>query len=353
MQPLPPVPEMQKAYQRRDASYDGIFILGVRSTGIFCRPSCSSRKPKPENVEFFRTPREALFAGFRPCKRCKPMMAVGSAPPWVERLLAEVERDPAQRLNDGSIRKLGIEPARARRYFQKTFGMTFHTYCRGRRLGAALQEIRNGARLDDVALGHGFESHSGFRDAFSRTFGTPPGKARTTDSIVFTWIESPLGAMIAGATPTALVLLEFTDRRMLATQIATLYRLFKRPIVPGENAVLRQLKQELSEYFERKRKHFSVPLDFPGSEFQREVWDSLRKIPYGATVSYEQLAKSIGRKTAQRAVGHTNGLNRLAIVIPCHRVITKGGKLGGYGGGVWRKQALLELERGERQLLVA
>ncbi len=353
MQTLPPIAEMQEAYLTRNASYDGIFVLGVRSTGIFCRPSCPSRKPKPENVEFYATPREAVFAGFRPCKRCRPMVAVGTPPPWVEQLLSEVDRNPSRRLSDHDIRALGVDPVRARRYFQKNLGMTFQTYCRGRRLGTALMEIRKGARLDDVALGHGFESHSGFREAFTKAFGTPPGKARSSESILFTWIESPLGAMLAGATSTALVLLEFTDRRMLATQIETLYRLFKRPIVPGENAILRQLRQELAEYFDRKRRRFTVPIDFPGSEFQREVWQALLKIPYGSTVSYEELARSIGRTNAQRAVGHSNGLNRLAIVVPCHRVVNKGGKLGGYGGGIWRKQALLELERGERLLRVA
>ena len=353
MQTLPPIAEMQEAYLTRNASYDGIFVLGVRSTGIFCRPSCPSRKPKPENVEFYATPREAVFAGYRPCKRCRPMVAVGTPPPWVEQLLSQVDRNPSTRLSDHDIRALGIDPARARRYFQKNLGMTFQTYCRGRRLGTALMEIRKGARLDDVALGHGFESHSGFREAFTKTFGTPPGKARSSESILFTWIESPLGAMLAGATSTALVLLEFTDRRMLASQIETLYRLFKRAIVPGENAILRQLRQELAEYFDRKRRRFTVPIDFPGSEFQREVWQALLKIPYGSTVSYEELARSIGRTNAQRAVGHSNGLNRLAIVVPCHRVVNKGGKLGGYGGGIWRKQALLELERGERLLRVA
>ncbi|MGA9119809.1 MAG: trifunctional transcriptional activator/DNA repair protein Ada/methylated-DNA--[protein]-cysteine S-methyltransferase [Bacteroidota bacterium] len=350
MPKLPPLTEMRNAYVRRDSSYDGVFVLGVRSTGIFCRPSCGARKPKPENVEFFATPREALFSGYRPCKRCKPMTAVGHAPPWVEQLLAAVDNDPTRRIRDSEIRSLGIDPSRARRYFQKTFGMTFQSYCRGRRLGRALQEIRKGVRLDEVALGHGFESHSGFREAFGRAFGTPPGKARTTEPILLTWIESPLGALIAGATSTSLVLLEFTERRMLATQIATLCRLYKRTIVPGENSVLKQVRRELSEYFSRKRERFSVPIEFPGSDFQRKVWQALQRIPYGATISYEELARSIGRRNAQRAVGHSNGLNRLAIVIPCHRVVNKDGKLGGYGGGIWRKQALLELEKGERVL---
>jgi AraC family transcriptional regulator of adaptative response/methylated-DNA-[protein]-cysteine methyltransferase len=183
-----------------------------------CRPSCPARKPQPKNVDFFATAREAVFAGYRPCKRCKPMTAAGEPPTWVRQLLSHVDRSPEQRISDDSIRKLGIDPARARRYFQSNYGMTFQAYCRGRRLGSALAQIRKGVKLDHVTLGHGYESHSGFRDAFARTFGTPPGKAQNTDCIVVTWIESPLGPLIAGATETHLVLLEFTERRMLEAQ---------------------------------------------------------------------------------------------------------------------------------------
>jgi AraC family transcriptional regulator of adaptative response/methylated-DNA-[protein]-cysteine methyltransferase len=163
-----------------------------------------------------------------------------------------------------------------------------------------------------------------------------------------TWIESPLGPLVAGATGENLVLLEFTDRRMLEAQVSTLGRLFKLPIVPGENAVLRRLRDELREYFAGKLRKFTVPLAFPGSEFQQRVWKGLLSIPYGSTLSYEGLAKKLNAPGAQRAVGHSNGLNRIAIVIPCHRVVNKDGKLGGYGGGLWRKRALLDLERGER-----
>jgi AraC family transcriptional regulator of adaptative response/methylated-DNA-[protein]-cysteine methyltransferase len=244
---------------------------------------------------------------------------------------------------------MDIEPARARRFFKKNYGMTFQAYCRSRRLGDAFAAIRKGARLDDVTFGHGFESHSGFRDAFARTFGTPPGRAPSTECITVGWIESPLGPLIAGATAENLVLLEFTDRRMLETQMETLRRHFKVPFIPGKNRILGSLKSELQRYFEGKLKRFSVPLAYPGSAFQQHVWEELLRIPYGSTVSYETLAERIKSPRAQRAVGHTNGLNRIAIVIPCHRVVNKNGELGGYGGGLWRKRALLDLERGERR----
>lgn len=350
MTPLPAAQEMERAYLARDASYDGVFFLAVRSTGIFCRPSCPARKPDPRNVEYYASAREAVFAGFRPCKRCRPMAAQGAPPEWIEDLLARVERDPAGRYSDSFLRSVGLDPARVRRYFHKTYGMTFQAYCRGRRLGKALQQIRLGADLDDVALGHGFDSHSGFRDAFARTFGTPPGKSREAECIVTAWIESPLGPLVVGATSRGICLLEFTDRRMLDTQFATLRKRFDVAIVPGENQHIKQLRSELNDYFKGSLKKFSVELVYPGTPFQQSVWEELQRIPYGKTVSYEGLARRIGSPAAQRAVGHANGLNRIAIVIPCHRVVNKNGKLGGYGGGLWRKQRLLSFERGERTL---
>ncbi len=347
MADLPPASEMERAYKTRDTSYDSIFFLAVRSTGIFCRPSCPARKPDPRNVEYYATAREAVFAGFRPCKRCDPMTAGGTPPPWIADLLARVDRDPLARYPDSFLQSMRIDAARARRYFHKNYGMTFQAYCRGRRLGKSLEQIRLGLDLDDVALGHGYDSHSGFRDAFSRTFGDSPGRSRTADCIVSAWIASPLGPLVAGATSNAICLLEFTDRRMLETQFAKLRRLFNCAVVPGENQHIKQLRTELQAYFAGDLKRFEVKLTFPGTPFQQNVWKQLLRIPYGKTVSYEDLARRIGSPKAHRAVGHANGLNRIAIVIPCHRVVNKSGKLGGYGGGLWRKQRLLDLERGK------
>jgi AraC family transcriptional regulator of adaptative response/methylated-DNA-[protein]-cysteine methyltransferase len=350
MNTMPSVKEMQRAYLQKDASYDGIFFLGVRTTGIFCRPSCPARRPLPQNVNYFSNVREAVFAGYRPCKRCRPLDTNGRPPDWVSRVLAHADA-AEERIKDSELRHLGVDPFRARRYFQKHYGMTFQAYCRARRMGGALDQLRRGANLDDVALGNGYESHSGFRDAFARTFGRPPGTSRDTDCIVVSWLESPLGPIVAAANDRGVCLLEFTDRRMLETQFRTLKKVFSSAIVPGENAHLIQLKDELRKYFVGELKQFSVPLVYPGSPFQERCWNELLRIPYGQTRSYEEMARRIGSPDGQRAVGHANGTNRIAIVIPCHRVVNKDGKLGGYGGGLWRKQYLLDLEKGARRLL--
>ena len=346
MKPPPSRTEMDRAFRSRDASYDGIFYVGVRTTGIFCRPSCPARRPLPENVEYFSTPGAALFGGYRPCLRCAPLKAGGEHPDWVSRLLASIDDDPSARVKDGDLRALGLEPAKARRYFLKRFGMTFHAYCRARRLGRAFDEIRNGGRLDDVILGHGYESHSGFREAFLNRFGKPPGKTRGEDQIRVAWIETPLGPMAAGATANGVCFLEFTDRRMLEAQFDALSKRFALAIVPGENELTRRLRSELDRYFAGTLRKFTVPVEYPGTDFQVRVWRALLGIPYGETRSYEDVAREIGSPGAVRAVGHANGLNRVAIVIPCHRVVNKSGELGGYGGGLWRKKNLLAIEQG-------
>jgi AraC family transcriptional regulator of adaptative response/methylated-DNA-[protein]-cysteine methyltransferase len=345
MNTMPSIREMQGAYLRKDRTYDGIFFLGVKTTGIFCRPSCPARRPLPRNVDYFSNVREAIFAGYRPCKRCRPLETDGRPPDWIDRALEMAQRAEA-RIRDSELKRTGIDPYRVRRYFQKHYGMTFQAYCRAQRMGDALTELRTGATLDDVALGNGFESHSGFRDAFMRTFGRAPGASRTLDRIVVSWQESPLGPLVTAANDQGICLLEFTDRRMLEAQFETLKRLFSCAVLPGENEHIAQLREELDGYFDGKLRQFSVPLVYPGSPFQVRIWNELRRIPYGETYSYEALANRIGTPSGQRAVGHANGLNRIAIVIPCHRVVNKDGKLGGYGGGLWRKQRLLDLEKG-------
>ena len=350
MQDLPTPLEMERAHRERDASYDGIFFLAVKTTGIFCRPSCPARKPLPSNIEYFPSAREAVFAGYRPCKRCRPLETNGTPPEWVGKLLSTIEQNPTARYSDAYLRSVGIEPARARRFFQKNYGMTFQAYCRGRRLGKSFEQIRLGVDLDDVALGYGYDSHSGFREAFAKTFGKAPGKSRESDCIVTTWIESPFGPLVAAATSEGICLLEFTDRRMIDHQFSRLRKYFQCAIIPGENKHIVQLRKELKEYFEGKRETFSLPLVYPGSPFEQKVWNTLLKIPYGSTVSYEDIAKKIGVPKSSRAVGRANGFNRIAIVIPCHRVINKSGELGGYGGGLWRKRMLLALEQNQSML---
>jgi len=351
MKALPPVTEMRRAFLHGDASYDGVFYTGVRTTGIFCRPSCTARKPRPENVEFFATPREASFSGYRPCKRCRPLDADGRPPAWVQRLLARIEADPARRVAAGDLRAAGIDPTRARRYFLKHYGMTFQAYCRARRLGDAFRMIREGAAVSEAASGSGFESESGFRTAFARAFGANPAEAAAGgEAVMLDWIPSPVGPLIAGANDEGVCLLEFTDRRMLEAQLATLRRRVGRVLVPGRHRWLDALRTQLAEYFAGRRRDFDLPLVVRGTPFQEKVWEALLTIPYGETWSYGELASRVGQPGASRAVGTANGMNRIAIVIPCHRVVNADGKLGGYGGGVWRKQILLDLERGQRAL---
>jgi len=348
MNKLPPIAEMQQACLARDTTYDGIFLLGVRTTGIFCRPTCPARKPLPKNVVYFASAKDALAAGFRPCKRCRPI-EVDNQPKWVKPLLAAIEREPSRRITEQDLAKLGLDPATARRHFQRHFGMTFQAYARARRLAGAFTQIREGNTVDTAVFESGYESHSGFREAFTRTFGDSPANSRDGDCVFLAWLPSPLGPLVAGATEGGVCLLEFTDRRMIEGQFATVRKLFQRPAVPGRNEHLTLLESELADYFAGELKQFSVPLVYPGTPFQEKVWNALLRIPYAETRSYEDVAIAVGSAAAQRAVGRANGLNRIAIVIPCHRVVNKGGQLGGYGGGLRRKQFLLDLEKGKRE----
>jgi AraC family transcriptional regulator of adaptative response/methylated-DNA-[protein]-cysteine methyltransferase len=335
---------MERAYLERDAAYNGLFFLGVRTTKNFCRPTCSARKPFPRNVEYFPTAAAACQAGYRPCKRCRPL-ETGDPPPWAADLLDEMARSPTLRMTDLNLKQRGIDPATARRYFLREFGMTFQAYTRARRLGVALPHIRNGAALDAAVFESGYESHSGFRDAFSKMFGESPGRFRDRGCVAVSWLPSPLGPLVAGATADGVCLLEFSDRRMLPAQMQTVRKLFGVPVIPGANPHVDRLRTELARYFAGSLRTFSVPLIYPGTAFQRRVWEQLLAIPYGETRSYQDIAGAVGDPDAMRAVGRANGLNRICIVIPCHRVINKDGGLGGYGGGLRRKEYLLDLER--------
>jgi AraC family transcriptional regulator of adaptative response/methylated-DNA-[protein]-cysteine methyltransferase len=341
---MPSEREMKKAVYSKDSSYDGIFFAAVKTTNIFCRPSCPARKPLEKNIVFYATAHDALFAGFKPCKRCHPLEIGNGVPSWVKKLLAAIDENPEKRIRDSELRKMGIEPARARRYFIKNYGMTFQAYSRGRRLGKAFSQIREGTKLDEVIFDNGYDSHSGFRDAFGKTFGMPPGKSESKECIVTSLYESPMGTIILAANSKGICMAEFSDRRMLEYQIKVLKKYFPGAIVPGKNKFIVQAEKELKEYFEGKLKNFTIPLVYPGTEFQQKVWNQLIKIPYGKTISYEELAERVGITKASRAVGTANGMNRIGVIIPCHRVVNKNGKLGGYGGGLWRKKKLLELE---------
>lgn len=331
-----------RALLDRDHEYDGVFYVGVRTTGVFCRPTCPARKPLYANCEFFRTAKEALHASYRPCMRCRPLSHPNDVPEVVARLVDAVEREPERRWRDHDFRELGVDVSTARRHFKRRFGMTFVEYARARRMGLALDTIRNGGKVIDAQLGAGYESDSGFRSAFNRIIGTAPSDPGARP-LVAAWLDGPLGPMLAIADDAALHLLEFVERRGLETELRRLRSRFA--IVPGRSAVIDQVERELSEYFAGERATFDVPIATHGSDFQRSVWQELVRIPPGTTVSYRELAERVGRPTAFRAVAQANGANQLALVVPCHRVVNANGELGGYGGGVPRKQWLLEHER--------
>ena len=335
---------MAAAFLSRDRSFDGIFFTAVRTTGIFCRPTCHAKKPLLENVRFYPTARDALHAGYRPCMVCRPLDLSGKPPLWVESLLAAVDADPSHRWKDAEIQHLQVNPARVRRWFKSHYGMTFHAYTRARRLGQALGQIREGSSVIQAAYGQGYDSLSGFNDAFRKLIGSSPTAVFNAVTIFIKRLATPLGSMLAAASHQALYLLEFSDRRALERQLAALRSRTGAALLPGISPLHDMLEAELDRYFEGQLMQFSVPLATPGTPFQQEVWAALREIPPGETRSYQQLANLIGRPQAVRAVARANGDNRIAILIPCHRVIGGDGRLTGYGGGLWRKHRLLALE---------
>ena len=342
---LPPPETMYRALVNRDSSFEGIFYIGVRTTGIFCRPTCTAKKPARENVDFFATPGEALGSGYRPCLRCHPLDSNARPPKLIERLRAEVERAPGGRLTDKELAAIAIDPSTARRQFKRHYGMTFQAYHRARRMGLALTDVRRGGRVDEARNGSGFESESGFREAFTKIFGEPPTNAKSRAPLFAQRIDTPLGAMIAVADDQGLRLLEFIDRRATERELSILRKRLRMNVVPGEHRYLTATGQQLAGYFSGNNLEFDIPLAPVGSAFQLRAWKILQSIPVGETRSYSWMAKCLGDENARRAVGRANGTNMICIVIPCHRVIRADGTLCGYGGGLWRKKWLLDHER--------
>jgi AraC family transcriptional regulator of adaptative response/methylated-DNA-[protein]-cysteine methyltransferase len=342
---LPDKDTMYKALLNKDSSFEGIFFVGVKTTGVFCRPTCTARKPKKENVDFFTSIKEALQYGYRPCKVCNPMQLNGATPAWLKELMKEIEEEKITKFKDADLRERNIDPARIRRWFKKHHGMTFQSYLRLLRVNSAFGRIKHGEKVIESAYDHGYESLSGFAESFKKTTGFSPSESKNKKIITVTRILTPLGPMLAGAVDEGICLLEFVDRRMIETQIKRLKKHLNAEFVPGKNTHFDELDKQLKKYFDGKRKEFNVPLSIHGSDFQLKVWKELQKIPYGKTRSYQEQAIALGNPKAIRALAKANGDNRIAIIIPCHRVIGKDGQLVGYGGGMWRKRFLLNLEK--------
>jgi AraC family transcriptional regulator of adaptative response/methylated-DNA-[protein]-cysteine methyltransferase len=342
---LPDHDTLYEALVARDPAYDGRAYVGVTTTGVFCRLTCPARKPNPDNCRFFGSVADCLRAGFRPCKKCKPVAPSAAADPAI-RLLLEAMKDRAgHRWIESDVVALGLDPSTVRRAFKRQFGITFLEMARLDRLRSGFATLAEGGRVIDAQLDAGFESPAAFRAALARLLGQPPSAFASNGLLRIDWLETPLGPMVAVADKRSIHLLEFIDRRTLPRQLKSLRARSKGSFGLGRTAATDQLAHELADYFSERSAEFTVPVTLHGSAFTVSVWNELRRIPAGITRSYSEVARAIGRPQATRAVARANGANQIAIVIPCHRVIGLDGSLTGYGGGLWRKQKLIEIER--------
>ncbi len=339
-----------KAFIERDSSFEGVFVVGVKTTGIFCRPTCPA-KPKLENVEFFPSAKEAMLSGYRPCKVCKPLEKLGNPPSSIGRLLRYMEDNPTVKIKDTDLKKMDLDPNQVRRWFLKNYKLTFHTYQRMYRANNAFQHFQSGQSVTDIACESGYDSLSGFNSMFKNIIGTSLLHSKNKRIVNMTRIETDLGTMIAGATDKGICMFEFADYKLLELELRQLAESLKAPLVQGENPHFDTLRKQLDEYFKGERREFDIPLDLVGTEFQKKVWLSLLQIPYGSTTTYAKQAALLGKPSAVRAVANANGKNKISIILPCHRVIGADGMLTGYGGGIWRKKKLLEFEKGNINLI--
>ena len=333
-----------KALIERDSSFEGVFVVGVKTTGIFCRPTCPA-KPKMENCEFFPSPNEAMLNGYRPCKVCKPLEKQGNPSDGIKLLLKRLEENPTIKIKDSDLISMGLEPNQVRRWFIKNYKQTFHAYQRMYRANNAFQRVQDKENVTDIANDSGYESLSGFGSMFKNIIGTSPQKSKDKRIVNITYIETDLGLMVAAATDKGICMFEFADYKLIDLELRQLSEIFKAPLVQGDNPHFLVLRNQLDEYFSGERKIFDVPLDLAGTEFQKKVWLSLLQVPYGHTSTYGKQAELLGIPSSVRAVANANGKNKISIVLPCHRVIGSNGSLTGYGGGMWRKKKLLEFEK--------
>ncbi|MGH1464712.1 MAG: bifunctional transcriptional activator/DNA repair enzyme AdaA [Cognatishimia sp.] len=342
---LPDHATLYAALCSRDDSYEGRAWVGVSSTGIFCRLSCPARNPKPENCQFFDTVGACIEAGFRACKRCHPLAPMAQADPVIKQLLDALEARPAYRWGEADMARMGLDASTVRRAFKRHFGMTFLEMARQRRLREGFTTLANGGPVIAAQLDAGFDSPSAFRTAFGKLLGQSPGSFANDALLRADIIDTPLGAMVAVCDQHALHLLEFMDRKALPGSLKKLQSFAKGSLGFGRFDITAQVEDQLKAFFSGDRACFDLPLAYHGTDFTKDVWHALQQIPAGETRSYSDMAGAIGRPASVRAVARANGANQIALIIPCHRVIGADGSLTGYGGGLWRKQRLIELER--------
>lgn len=339
---LPDDDTLYRALQARDAGYAGQVYVCIAATGAFCCLTCPEPTPALEDCSFRDSIGACIEAGFRPCQHCAPLRAAALTDPVIAALLEALDAQPERRWSAQDLVLLGYALPTVRRSFKRHFGMTFLEMARQRRLREGFES----AVLPGVTLAPqagAFASVEGFRAGLTRLLGSAP--ARGQGLLCAYWVPTPLGDMVAVASHSHLHLLEFADRKALPAELQRLAKAAKGGIGIGRIAVIEQAQAELAQFFAGERAEFETPLFQEGSAFSGKVWAALRRIPAGEIRSYAQLAQAIDRPKATRAVARANGANQIALMVPCHRVIGADGALTGYGGGLWRKQRLLEIER--------
>ncbi len=325
----------------KDRRFDGTFVTGVHSTGIYCRPSCPARAPKRENVAFYATPAEAEAAGLRACLRCRPDSVARDEAAVAEaiRILRDADAPvPLDRL----AATTGYSPAHFQRLFKRDVGLSPAAYGRALRMERAAEALSAGGRVTDAAYDAGFNAPSRFYAASGERLGmTPSAWSHGGRGVTIRWavVGTSLGAMLVAATEKGVCRVSFNEER------AALTRRFPRANLIEGGEQFERLLAEVIAAVEQPGESRSIPLDVQGTAFQEAVWRELRRIPPGETRSYAQIAAATGRPGAVRAAGSANGANNVAVLIPCHRVIRSDGSLGGYAYGLEIKRALLERER--------
>ncbi len=349
---------MEKFWQavvEKDNRFDNQFVYAVRTTGIYCRPSCPSRKPKPENVLFFPLPEIARQAGFRPCQRCRPDKTAGAAPAVevARRICRYIESHLDDRLSLSRLSKeFELSPSHLQRTFKRIVGLTPHEYTEACRMTAIKTDLRNGENILTALFDSGYQSTSRLYQKATGQLGMTPRRYQRQGEglqIIYTIVDCPLGKLLVAATSLGICSIKIGDdeealRRELLTE-------FRKAEITEAPETLSHSIQSILNYLEGKQPNVQLPLDVQATAFQRRVWKALQEIPYGTTRSYSEIAEGIGEPQAVRAVANACAANPTALIVPCHRVVRKSGDIGGYRWGVTRKKKLLEMEKAGRQSL--
>lgn len=336
-----------QAVQARDASQDGKFVFAVSSTGVYCRPSCPSRRPRRENVAFFRQPVEAEQAGYRACLRCRPKSAGNSQAATVKAICRYIEQHLDEPL---TLARLSAEfhqsPFHLQRTFKAVLGITPRAYADSCRMNQLKSDLRAGHSVTRALYDAGYSSSSRLYEKTASQLGMTPDKYRRgaiAAQIRYTFTDSPLGRMLIAATPKGICAVQFADSD--AELEEGIKREFPFAIRRRDDIALSEWKDHLLGQMRGQRLNSALPLDIQATAFQRKVWSYLQSIPFGETRSYAAVAKAIGRPSASRAVARACATNPVAVAIPCHRVVRQDGQESGYRWGVDRKKTLLELEQ--------